>query len=300
VGTAIAPAPDPSPQEPARVQVRAQGARTDAPQDRWRVEVRRQIELPATVRTLRLETGAGDLEVLEGKGPGVEVEAVATARKDKVAEADVSQRFEDHVAVGLDDTTLSLGDAHAAQRGEGAHETVWSVSLRVRVPRALGIHAAAGAGDITIARAAASVTATAGAGDVALNLRQAELAELAIRTGSGTIAVDVAAVAKTVELNAGSGGVTLRLQRTGQETGRLSAGSGEVSLHLPATAGAELELRTGSGALHAPDGLAVDAGGRRARGTLGAGGARYQLTTGSGDVRVQADGAREPKRGRDF
>ena len=184
---------------------------------------------------------------------------------------------------------------------------IWpTAKLIVTMPRDGNVNARSGDGSIRIEQVRGVIDLHTGDGSV----RASDISgQITIGTGDGSVTVDNAE--GDLDVNTGDGGVSvagklgaLKLHTSdGSITFRADSGStmksdwsidtgdGGVALYLPSDFDAELDARTGDGAIRSELKLASGSGetGRRAlRGALGAGGKLLRIRTGDGSIRLKA------------
>jgi RNA polymerase sigma factor (sigma-70 family) len=261
----------------------------EAEQESWRTELFDTLALPASVESLAVSTGSGDVEVRASASGRLEIQANVRAQMSKVDRAELTQVFQDHVEILEEEGVLKIEDKHRNSRG-------WSVSFVVHVPGRMPLSANSGSGDVTIRSAQGKVRANTGSGDVRVELAAERVQSLSANTGSGDIVVQVASVEGKLSANTGSGDVTLLVSDPSSpgETG-LNTGSGNVHLIVPANVVGTFELKTSSGGIEVPRALGLEVqkehGSHRAQGTVGSGAGRYKASSGSGELRVELGNA---------
>lgn len=248
----------------------------------WQTELFDSRALPAGVESVRINTGAGSVRIERARGGALEIDAVVRADLEQVDASALTQYFDDHVSVSMDDGALEIEDAHSDENG-------WSVSLTVRVPGAFPLQANSGAGDVTVLYAPDKVLANSGAGTVRIEIPNEVVGSITANTGAGEVEIDVAGVDGSLVGNSGAGSVTARIghwDSRGDVT--LNAGAGDVRLTVPSGVVGTFDLKADLGSVEVPDSLGLDVRGSemgaRARGSIGAGEAKYSLQAGVGSV----------------
>jgi RNA polymerase sigma-70 factor (ECF subfamily) len=275
----------PSVQPTTREALEPQDKRKESDQDVWRTELFQAQALPASVESIAVNTGSGDIEVLASTNGRLEVQARVKAKLGIVKGHELTQVFADHVSVTEEDGTLVIEDAHKNARG-------WTVSFVVTVPGAHPIMANTGSGDVLLKSGHDKVHANSGSGDVRVELAQERLQELHANSGSGRVTVEALTVEDELDANSGSGDVSvLLLEALSPGATSLNSGSGDVVLVVPANVVGSFELETYGGSIEIAPALGlrvqrVVSGQSKAKGTLGSGGGRFELNSGSGDLRL--------------
>jgi len=247
--------------------------------------VKTEQALDNAIQSLRIETRAGDIEVEQAKGDKLQITADVRVDRKRAAEITDPNDFAQHVRISTKDKVLTIADAHKDAEDRDA----WRVSLKVAVPRALAIDAAAGAGNVIVNFAAGDIKLKTGAGNIELAIDTAAL--VSATSGAGNVKLVLGEVSGPVEAKSGAGDVELRLAKGGSEKKvALRSGAGNVSLALPGEASGQFDLSTGVGSISTEgcEGIKVKkhAVGARASGSLGEGGPAYELTTGVGSIQV--------------
>lgn len=212
------------------------------------------------VRTLQLDTGPGDVSIVQGaRGTPVRVTARIT-RSFRAPQR--SDRAEGGVLRLASNCDTWLGGP-------------CGVDYDVTVPPGTRVVADVGSGDVRIAglQTSSPIVVRGGSGD--LDVRDVSAPEVDLRVGSGNIEGDLRR-SPLVTVEAGSGDLALALRETPERL-RASAGSGDIELTVPA-ASYRIDADTGSGDLTTDDALARDDRSPRL----------LSVSTGSGDVDLRA------------
>ncbi|HEX6881905.1 MAG TPA: sigma-70 family RNA polymerase sigma factor [Planctomycetota bacterium] len=281
----LEPTAEPAAREAVLVQEHGQ-KRKESDENVWQTDLFHAQALPASIESIAVNTGSGDVEVLASASGKLEVQAHVRAKLGTVKGHELTQVFADHVDISEDDGTLVIEDAHKNTRG-------WSVSFVVSVPGSFPVQANSGSGDVVVKTGRTKVQANSGSGDVRVELPQERLQELQANSGSGSVVAEAFSVEDELNANSGSGDVRVRVGEA-LSPGKLSlnSGSGDLLLVVPANIVGDFELTTHGGTIELPPSLGLTvrtdvSGQKKAAGTLGSGGGRYRLSTGSGDVEVQ-------------
>jgi RNA polymerase sigma factor (sigma-70 family) len=280
--------------EPARVELapqekeKAKKKQKEDDSNVWKTELFDARVLPETVTSLAVNTGSGDIEVLESQSGRLEILAKVRARLGKVKDEELTQVFDDHVDVFEEDGVLKIEDAH--------EDGGWTVSFVVHAPGRLPLDANSGSGDVVVRRAAGKVGANTGSGDVRVELAAERVQALRANTGSGDVVVEVGAVEGKLEANTGSGDVTVRVvEPDSPGAAGLNSGSGDVLLIVPPAVSGSFDLETHGDGVTLPRSFGiqveVDDGHYKARGSVGNGGGKYVLRSGSGELAVELGNA---------
>ena len=281
--------PEPAGEPSAREALQPQEKRhqqKESDENTWRTELFHARVLPASVESLAVNTGAGNVEVQASSSGKLEVQARVTARLGTVKGHELTQVFEDHVDITEDDGTLVIEDAHRNSRG-------WSVSFVVSVPGSFPLQANSGSGDVIVKSGRSRVQANSGSGDVRVELPFERLQDLQVNSGSGDVVAEVSSVEKRLQANTGSGDVRVRVAEA-LSPGEISmnSGAGDLLLVVPTNVIGSFELVTHGGSIQLPPSLGLEvkqdvSGQKKAKGTLGNGGGTYELSSGAGDLRVE-------------
>ena len=256
--------------------------------DDWVANLSHDESIGDHIRTIRMNTGAGDVEVLEG-APGVaSVDATVSTDPEDVAPGALTYNFADHVKVYEEGDVLVIEDAHKNDNNENGQ---WQVSLTVRIPSNLGISANSGAGDVTVRTATAAVKVNSGAGDVRVAAPGHSPTEIKANSGAGDVEIDVASVASKLSANSGAGDVSAKLARGTPSDGvRLNSGAGSITFAPSPDIYGSFKLETGVGEITVPPSLGLDVErrkvGSRATGQVGQGGPKHTLSSGVGDITI--------------
>jgi hypothetical protein len=235
---------------------------------------------------------------------------------DKEVVVEIEKRGPTKEAVeALEVTSTQTGDlievevkrpSSEAFAGMGFHRSA-SARLVVSVPRRANIAARTGDGSIRLDGVSGRIDLRTGDGSIrTVNVS----GQLKLHTGDGSVAVERAE--GTLDLDTGDGGVDVsgRLTSVKMHTGdgsivyraeagtvmsdgwEISTGDGGISLYLPPDFGADLDARTGDGAITNELKVASTENdsreNRRAiRGRLGQGGKLLRIRTGDGSIRLR-------------
>jgi DUF4097 and DUF4098 domain-containing protein YvlB len=212
---------------------------------------------------------------------------VIRADLERVSPGQLTEYFEDHVAVSEEGEVLTIEDAHAKAREQG-----WTVTLHVTTPRALSIGANSGAGSVVVKHAAGAANLNSGAGSVAVTMPRGSLKSVHANSGAGAVTVELASAGE-LRANSGAGDVEVRLRETARSGSiSLSSGAGSLKLIVPDSVAGEFDLETGVGQITLPASLGLDVVkknqvGQEARGTVGYGSkTSFSLGTGTGSIEV--------------
>jgi RNA polymerase sigma-70 factor (ECF subfamily) len=262
----------------------------DSDENTWKAEVFDAFPLAATVKELSVNTGAGDVELLDSSSGRLEIQAKVVAHLDRVKASQLTQSFTDHVEITEEDGVLKIEDKHRNTNG-------WSVSFKVSVPVDLPLAANSGAGDVVVRTGKDHVRANSGAGDVLISVPDARLKMLDANSGAGDVRAEALSIEQEISANSGAGDVALRIvDPSSPGKALLNSGAGDVTLVVPANVVGNFDLETNGSDIELPRnfGLQVtrDIGGRsKAKGALGSGGGTYKLRSGAGDLAIQIGNA---------
>jgi hypothetical protein len=212
------------------------------------------------VNSVRLDTGAGDVSVVQGaRGTPVRVTA-------RITRSFNTPERTDRARAG----TLTLGGNCNGWLGD------CGVDYDVTVPPGTRVDADVGSGDIRLVglRTRTPLVVRGGSGN--LELRDVSAAAVDLRVGSGDITADLRrSPLVTVEL--GSGDLALALEGRPDRV-RTSTGSGDVEVTVPAAPSYRIDTDTGSGDLTVDEALVHDDRSPRL----------LSVSAGSGDVDLRA------------
>jgi len=253
----------------------------------WETTLMHDMQLPKGVEDLRLNTGAGNVEVLPGTG-GISIETKVRANTERVDASKLTSYFEDHVLISQEEGTLVIEDRHSKENeGNG-----WSISLTVRVPEGFPISANSGAGNVTVRAARERVSANSGAGNVSVEMPESSLANVSANSGAGKVVVKLRSINGSLTANSGAGRVEAHVQQVHQaKRVTVSSGAGSALLVLPQDVAGEFKLESGVGSVKAPEsfGLTFEKKtvGEKAWGLVGSSAAKYSVSSGAGSVEVR-------------
>jgi DUF4097 and DUF4098 domain-containing protein YvlB len=256
--------------------------------------------------TLRVATGAGDVNVTRASGSTATVRGQVRRGRDNER-----VRFE-LVRDGQNVTICALYTERGTCTAQGIRDDSHRGSRQARadftveVPAGVLLAASSGTGDVDVSGATASVRASTGNGDVQVGPGAGEVhassgngsiqvqgARGAVRASSGNGRIDVATSAGPVTASSGNGDIRVSmasLRSAGDLT--FSSGNGDITLRLPSDFGAELQASTGSGSVRSD--FEVRTTGRitahRLNGTIGRGGRSLRISTGSGSISLERAG----------
>ncbi len=241
--------------------------------------------LDKAIQLLRIETRAGDIEVVPAKGDKLQITADVRVDRERAPEITDPNGFDHHVRIASKDQVLTIVDAHKDAEDRDA----WRVALKVAVPRALAIDAAAGAGKVIVKCGTGDMKLKTGAGNIELAVDTA--AAVSATSGAGNIKLALDEATGLIEAKSGAGDVELRLaQRGAEQKVALRSGAGNVSLELPAEASGQFELVTAVGSISTEgcEGIQIEKHtvGVSASGALGEGRPLYALKTGVGSIQI--------------
>ena len=212
------------------------------------------------VQSVRLDTGSGDVSVVQGaRGTPVRVTA-------RITRSFHTPERIDRVRAGV----LTLGGNCGGWLGD------CGVDYDVTVPPGTRVDADVGSGDVRLAglRTGRPIVVRGGSGD--LELRDVSAPAVDLHVGSGNIAADLRrSPLVTVEL--GSGDLALALEGTPERV-QASTGSGDVEVTVPAAPSYRIDTDTGSGDVTVDEALVHDDRSPRL----------LSVSTGSGDVDLRA------------
>jgi len=212
------------------------------------------------VTTVQLETGGGDVSIVQG-APGSPVRVAARITR-SFTTPERHDRAEGGVLTLASDCGGWLGDC--------------GVDYSVSVPPRTRIVADIGSGEVSIAgvQTRGALVVRGGSGD--LELRDVQAPSVDVRVGSGD--VEIGSLRSPV-VNAELGSGDLEMTLTGAlQSVRARAGSGDVSLTVPARESYRIEADAGSGDVSVDEALTRDDRSPRS----------LSASAGSGDVEVNA------------
>ncbi len=252
----------------------------------WKTELAHSMPLPASVKKLNINTGAGNLEFVESYSGSVDIDVKVSAQLKHVEAHEMTHIFEDHVTIEEDaDGILTIKDAHENERG-------WAISLKIAIPAALPLSANTGAGNVMVRHATGKMNLNSGAGNVEVQMPDQEVSGINANSGAGSVIMNIARVEKSIKLNSGAGNVRLELRDWDSPgTASLNSGAGSVYLYVPANVIGEFDLETGMGDINVPSELGLDVDdddfGAKASGTVGQGGGTFKMNSGIGSVTIK-------------
>jgi putative adhesin len=212
------------------------------------------------VNSVRLDTGAGDVSVVQGaRGTPVRVTA-------RITRSFNTPQRTDHVSDGV----LMLSGNCDSWFGD------CGVDYDVTVPPGTRVDANVGSGDVSITglRTRAPLVVRGGSGD--LDLSDVSAPSVDLRVGSGEVTADLRR-SPLVAVKLGSGDLTLALAGAPHRV-RASTGSGDIDLTVPAAPSYRIETDTGSGDVTADAALVRDDRSSRL----------LSVSAGSGDIDLRA------------
>ncbi|MET9775336.1 DUF4097 family beta strand repeat-containing protein [Streptomyces sp. NPDC006367] len=201
------------------------GEKTVVDESRYRVDDK--------VTSLRVTSNGGNVEVVAGDGPAVDV-------TERIAYEDEKPRTRHSVRDGA----LTL-DAPGCAKGDSGE---CSVDYTLTVPRGTVLSVDTGGGDITVRGLAGAVDAEAGGGDIRIDGVAAK--KVAARSGGGDIDASFTAAPDRVETESGGGDVTVRLPAGPYAVdARADGGDRRVDVAGDPASAHRVKARTGGGNL---------------------------------------------------
>jgi DUF4097 and DUF4098 domain-containing protein YvlB len=195
-------------------------------------EAKVAYDVSARVLSLDVESGSGDIVVVESGRSGVHVTETLHWRGNASAKPTTSH------PVDGDKLTLNYR----------CPKSSWScgVDYRVEIPHGLDVKSDTGSGDITLRALSGPVNASTGSGDIDANGLSGTT--LIGKTGSGDVQVAFVAIPSDVNVDTGSGNGTVKVpQGSYAVTTDSGSGSQQVGVTKNAAAPRKIVVRTGSG-----------------------------------------------------
>jgi DUF4097 and DUF4098 domain-containing protein YvlB len=189
-------------------------------------------DVSGTVATLRVESGSGDIMVVESDRSGVRVTETLHWRGNDGARPETSHP--------VDGDTLTL--TYRCPQMDWA----CGVDYRVDVPRGLDVKTDTGSGTITLRALSGPVDANTGSGDIDANGLSGKT--LVGKTGSGEVDVRYTTLPDDVYVETGSGNGTVRVPQGAYDvTADSGSGDRRVDVTKDPSASRKIVVRTGSG-----------------------------------------------------
>ena len=253
-------------------------------------------------------TRMGDVTVTEGSGDRVEVRAEKRLNRGRADDIGfVVLRHNDGITV-----CAVYDEDDCDEEGVRSESRSWNGSRRagltvtIRVPRGVKVHAASGNGEVSVSDASDDVVAASGNGRVRVN------SGISIRASSGNGEVSVTGARGPVEASSGNGDVTVATSLgpvsassgngtldismevlRGPERMEFTTGNGRIRITVPSNFAAEVDANSSNGDVVSdfPITLTGRLSKSRLRGTINGGGARVRLTTGNGQIELRRRGS---------
>ncbi|NRQ34252.1 DUF4097 family beta strand repeat protein [Nonomuraea sp. NN258] len=181
------------------------------------------------VATLRVETGAGDVEITETGTTEIKVTENLYWNDDK---PEAEHRVEGDTLVVSYKCPSSWGNC--------------GVNYVIEVPKGLRVKLDSGSGDLTLRSLSGDLEVNVGSGEIDGNGLAGK--KFLAESGSGNLELKYASAPESVEVETGSGDITLRVPNEGYNV-RTDLGSGDTKVDVKNDPGAPraMTLRSGSG-----------------------------------------------------
>jgi hypothetical protein len=253
-------------------------------------------------------TRMGDVTVTEGSGDRVEVRAEKRLNRGRASDIGfIVLRHNDGLTVCAvyEEDECDEDGIHSESRNWSSGRRA-GLTVTIRVPRGVKIHAGSGNGEVSVSDASDEVVAASGNGRVRVN------SGTSIRASSGNGQVTVTGARGPVEASSGNGDVSVATSLgpvsassgngtldismdvlRGPERMEFSTGNGRIRLTVPSNFAAEIDANSSSGDVVSdfPITLTGRLSKSRMRGTINGGGARVRLTTGNGQIELRRRGS---------
>jgi hypothetical protein len=246
-----------------------------------------------------VSTGSGYIHLNPGSGTQVHIVAhVRSSHGWMSGGSDVDSRIQQIVSnppIVQSGNEITIGERH----NNDLYRNI-NIDYDITLPKASGINAATGSGDVQIQDVGASIKAQSGSGSVRVNgvqgpatlgtgsgdieLQQTGPGDVRAETGSGSIRLQ--GLAGALKASTGSGDIEAQGQPTADW--KLTTGSGSVRL-VVGNAHFNLDADTGSGSINVSQPITMQGSLNRhhVNGVVNGGGPAIRVGTGSGDIQIK-------------
>ncbi len=246
-----------------------------------------------------VSTGSGYIHLNPGSGTQVHIVAhVRSSHGWMSGGSDVDSRIQQIVSnppIVQSGNEITIGERH----NNDLYRNI-NIDYDITLPKASGINAATGSGDVQIQDVGATIKAQSGSGSVRVNgvqgpatlgtgsgdieLQQTGPGDVRAETGSGSIRLQ--GLAGALKASTGSGDIEAQGQPTADW--KLTTGSGSVRL-VVGNAHFNLDADTGSGSINVSQPITMQGSLNRhhVNGVVNGGGPAIRVGTGSGDIQIK-------------
>jgi hypothetical protein len=246
-----------------------------------------------------VSTGSGYIKLHPGSGNEVHIVAhVRSSHGWMSGGSDADSRIQQIVSnppIVQSGNDITIGERHSSDLFRNI-----SIDYDITLPKASGINASTGSGDLEIQDVGATVKAQSGSGSVRVHgvqgpttlgtgsgdieLQQTGPGDVKAETGSGSIRLQ--GLAGALKASTGSGDIEAQGQPTSDW--KLSTGSGSVRL-IVGNAHFTLDADTGSGGINVSQPITMQGSLNRhhVSGAVNGGGPTIRVGTGSGDIQIK-------------
>ncbi len=246
-----------------------------------------------------VSTGSGYIHLNPGSGAQVHIVAhVRSSHGWMSGGSDVDSRIQQIVSnppIVQSGNEITIGERH----NNDLYRNI-NIDYDITLPKASGINAATGSGDVQIQDVGATIKAQSGSGSVRVNgvqgpatlgtgsgdieLQQTGPGDVRAETGSGSIRLQ--GLAGALKASTGSGDIEAQGQPTADW--KLTTGSGSVRL-IVGNARFNLDADTGSGSINVSQPITMQGSLNRhhVNGVVNGGGPAIRVGTGSGDIQIK-------------
>jgi hypothetical protein len=247
-----------------------------------------------------VSTNSGSIRLHPGSGNQVRIVAHLHSSRGWMSggSGDIDSRMQQIVnnpPIVQNGNEITIGERHS----NDLYRNI-SIDYEITLPKASGINAATGSGDVEIQDVGASLKAQSGSGSVHargiqgpatlstgsgdIELQQTGPGDVKAETGSGSIRLQ--GVAGALRASTGSGDIEAQGQPTADW--KLSTGSGSVRLAV-GNARFNLDADTGSGSINVSQPITMQGSLNRhhVNGVVNGGGPAIRVGTGSGDIQIK-------------
>jgi hypothetical protein len=246
-----------------------------------------------------VSTGSGYIHLNPGSGTQVHIVAhVRSSHGWMSGGSDVDSRIQQIVSnppIVQSGNEITIGERH----NNDLYRNI-NIDYDITLPKASGINAATGSGDVQIQDVGATIKAQSGSGSVRVNgvqgpatlgtgsgdieLQQTGPGDVRAETGSGSIRLQ--GLAGALKASTGSGDIEAQGQPTADW--KLTTGSGSVRL-IVGNAHFNLDADTGSGSINVSQPITMQGSLNRhhVNGVVNGGGPAIRVGTGSGDIQIK-------------
>ena len=258
----------------------------------------RTLNVTATPN-VSVSTGSGYIHLNPGSGTQVHIVAhVRSSHGWMSGGSDVDSRIQQIVSnppIVQSGNEITIGERH----NNDLYRNI-NIDYDITLPKASGINAATGSGDVQIQDVGATIKAQSGSGSVRVNgvqgpatlgtgsgdieLQQTGPGDVRAETGSGSIRLQ--GLAGALKASTGSGDIEAQGQPTADW--KLTTGSGSVRL-VVGNAHFNLDADTGSGSINVSQPITMQGSLNRhhVNGVVNGGGPTIRVGTGSGDIQIK-------------